>query len=92
MNPIYQAGHKFIDLERVTAIEPMTGLREGSYGLLPTGEICGAVIFCQLHEEPISAYFQWRHHPSELANPEKTPPKLPADQTSQTTTQQDLFQ
>jgi hypothetical protein len=78
---IYKAGHKYIDLERVTAIEAIihttnwTRDDKGALQAIPLDppETSGAYIHCQLHEKSIEVYFQWRNHPSELANPNQTP-------------------
>jgi hypothetical protein len=80
MNPIYQAGHKFIDLSRITAIEPVYQ-PSWSYCDLPSGEIhfiekppthsfLYCEVHCQLHEKPIQITFPWNNASD----------KLPADQ------------
>jgi hypothetical protein len=59
---IYKAGHKYIDLERVTAIEPIMNPGgpleiEGLPAFQIPPYIMGANIHCQLHEHPIEIYF-----------------------------------
>jgi hypothetical protein len=64
---IYKAGRKYIDLERVTAIEPIihttNWIRDDKGALqaipLDPPETSGANIYCQLHQEPIEVQFWW---------------------------------
>jgi hypothetical protein len=77
---IYKAGRKYIDLERVTAIEPILCHSSHFYYLDKAPEpnpdspsITGARIDCQLHEKPIELLFSWDGFTKEIE-------KLPSQQ------------
>jgi ribosomal protein L32 len=60
---IYKAGRKYIDLERVTAIRPITFDSAAMFldepGIPHVAYTSGAMLECQLHEHPIEVRFDW---------------------------------